>query len=143
MLSIEPGNVVDYGPCECCGGMNRMVSGFVYRDGAPYAGYQVHWTVGQVAKHGAEFYVILGEWGEEVTAAGRVGVAVHYFIEAGEPGLMVVDAGETSIASNPLVGKALMRAEVIGTPLADEVFEVLDAIAAQDKRVEEVRSASD
>lgn len=119
-----------------------MVSGFVYRDGAAYAGYQVHWTVGQVAKHGAEFYVILGEWGEEVSAAGRVGVAVHYFIEGGSPGLMLVDADETSIATNPLVGKALKRAEVIGTPLAEIVFEVVDAIAAQDERVAEVRSAS-
>lgn len=29
-----------------------------------YAASQVHWTSHQVARHGAEFYVILGQWGD-------------------------------------------------------------------------------
>ena len=51
---------------------------------------------------------------------------------------MVVDASETSIASNPLVGRALKREEVVGTPLAQEVFELVDAIWLEDANIAEV-----
>jgi hypothetical protein len=75
MLQIEQRSTSDFGPCDCCGSMSRLVAGLIYRDGDAYAAYQVHWTLGQVASHGATFYVILGYWGEGALPAGRYAVA--------------------------------------------------------------------
>jgi len=63
MLQFEHKEVTDYGPCKCCGDVSRLASGMIRLDDKPYAAYQVHWTAHQVSRHGAEFYVILGQWG--------------------------------------------------------------------------------
>jgi len=118
--------------------MSRLVAGLIYRDGDAYAAYQVHWTLGQVALHGATFYVILGYWGEGALAADRYAVALRYRSDSGSTGFMVVDAGETAIASHPLVGRGLAREEVIGSPLAQEVFEIVDFIWLRDERISEI-----
>jgi hypothetical protein len=76
---------------------------------------------------GAEFYLILGEWGDGTTATDKFAVALHYFIEPERFGFMVVDADQTAIASHPLVGRALPRESVLDTPLAHEVFDLVDA----------------
>jgi len=44
--------------------MSRKVWGLVRSDGYAYATYFVHWTVGHVFDHGANFDVILGKWGK-------------------------------------------------------------------------------
>jgi len=48
---------------------------------------------------------------------------------------MVVDATERPIANSPLVGGALRRQDVVGTPLAEQVFGLVDAIFLQDSRI--------
>jgi hypothetical protein len=138
MFEIEQESVNDYGPCECCGSMSRRVAGLVHRAGEPYAAYQVHWTLGQVEKQGATFYIILGYWGEGTLAADRFAVALRYRSDSEATGFMVVDAGETCIASHPLVGRALRREDVIDTPLAQEVFDLIDLIWLHDDRIVEV-----
>jgi hypothetical protein len=47
-------------------------------------------------------------------------------------GFMIVDADQTPIAPNPLVGRALSREAVVDTPLAQEVFDLVDAIWLKD-----------
>jgi len=107
----------------------------------PYAIYQVHWTSNQVVKHGAEFYVILGEFGEGTTAADKFAVALHFFVEPDRFGFSVVDADKTAISSHPLVGRALPRADVIDKPLAKEVFDLIDAIWLNDGNIAEIRNS--
>ena len=51
---------------------------------------------------------------------------------------MVIDAETRPVADKSLVGKALRRDEVIGTPIAENAFAIVDAILAQDKRVAEL-----
>jgi len=63
-LSIEPAESRDFGPCPCCGDMSRSVWGYVYSGDAAYAAYFVHWTLGQVSKHGAHIDLIVGRWGK-------------------------------------------------------------------------------
>jgi len=138
MFKFEEQNVTDYGPCECCGYFSRLASGMVRLNDEPYAIYQVHWTTQQIFKHGAEFYIILGEFGEGTSAADKFAVALHFFVESDRYGFMVVDADKTSISSNPLVGRALPRASVIDTPLAEEVFDLVDAIWLEDENIAEV-----
>jgi hypothetical protein len=47
---------------------------------------------------------------------------------------MVIDARERAVAGSDLVSHALGRDEVIGTPMAVSVFEMVDAICEQDDR---------
>ena len=141
MFQIEKTGLTDHGPCECCGSMSRLATGFVHRDGAGYAGYQVHWTLGQIERHGAGFYIILGRWGEGASAADPCGIAIRYRWDAEATGFMVVDAGETQLASHSLVGRALRRDEVVGTPLAQAVFDIVDYIWLHDERILEITHA--
>ena len=46
---------------KCCGGISRSATGLVRLSDEPFAACQVHWTTHQVARHGAEFYLILSE----------------------------------------------------------------------------------
>ncbi len=107
----------------------------------PHALYQVHWTTQQVARHGAEFYIVLGHFGDGTTAADKFAIALHFFVEPDRFGFMVVNAAQTPIASHPLVGRALPRESVIDKPLAQEVFDLVDAIWLEDKDISEVTSA--
>lgn len=141
MFHFEETSVNDYGPCACCGDLSLLASGMVRLNEEPYAVYQAHWTNQQVIQHGAEFYIILGEWGDGTTAANRFAVALHFFVESDRFGFMIVDADQTSIASHPLVGRALARAEVLDTPLAGETFDLVDAIWLQDPNISEVRES--
>jgi len=45
------------------------------------------------------------------------------------------------VAESDLVGRALRRDEVIGTPLAPVAFELVDAIWMQDERIGELTGA--
>jgi hypothetical protein len=141
MFQFEERRITDCGPCECCGDISRLASGLVRRDDEPYAAYQVHWTNKQIARHGAEFYIILGEFGEGTTALDKFAVALHLFVESDKFGFMVVDADQTPISSHPLVGHAMPRASVINTPLAEEVFDLVDAIWLEDENIAEVRDS--
>jgi hypothetical protein len=107
----------------------------------PYALYQVHWTTKQVGRHGAEFFIVLGRFGEGTTATDKFAVALHFFVEPDRFGFMVVDADQTPIASHPLVGRALPRESVIDTPLAQEVFDLVDAIWLEDTNISEVTNS--
>jgi hypothetical protein len=138
MFQFEEMKVSDFGPCECCGDVSRRASGMVRRDDEPYAIYHVEWTTQQVARHGAELYFLLGRFGEGTTAADKFAVALHFFVEPDRFGFMVVDADQTPMASDPLVGRALPRDQVIGTPLAQEVFDLVDAIWLNDGNISEV-----
>lgn len=138
MFQFEGMTLTDFGPCPCCGDISRSASGMVRRDDEPYALYQVYWTANQVARHGAEFFVVLGRFGEGAAASDRFAVALHFFVEPDKFGFMVVDADQTSIASNPLVGRSLRREAGVGTPLAQEVFDLVDAIWLNDGNISEV-----
>jgi hypothetical protein len=96
----------------------------------------------QVLKHGAEFYIVLGKFGEGTTAADKFAVALHFFVEPDRCGFAVVDAEKTSISSHPIIRRALSRADVIDTPLAQEVFDLVDAIWFEDENIAEVRDSS-
>ena len=142
MFQFEEMKVSDFGPCECCGDLTRRATGMVRRDGDPYAFYEVVWTTQQVVRHGAEFSIVLGRFGEGTTSADKFAVALHYFVEPNRSGFMVVDANQTPLESHPLVGRALPREQVVGTPLAQEVFDLVDAIWLNDRNISEVKQGA-
>lgn len=139
-VRVETTGATDIGPCECCGDTTHRVWGLVYRDDNAEASYFVEWTRGQVSTHGAHFDLILGLWGDGTTSRDRFAVSVAFRRGPRGPEFMVVDAAERAIASSPLVGTAMARAQVIGTPIAARVFEVLDQIWLQDRRIAELQA---
>lgn len=115
--------------------MSRTVSGLIYRQGVPLAAYFVRWTIGQVALHGVDLHFIIGRWGEKTTTRDRQAVTVKYRNDHEACGFMVIDATETLLADHSLAGKFLARSEVIGTPLAQEIFDMLDFVWLTDERL--------
>jgi S-adenosylmethionine synthetase len=112
--------------------MSRKVSGRVYSDSDAHAMYFVHWTLGQVPKHGAHIDIIIGEWDD------RSAVSLEYRIGETGPSVMVIDAHGRDHADPSLIKRVLRREDVIGTPLAKQVFAICDAILLLDERLVEI-----
>jgi hypothetical protein len=107
----------------------------VNQDDATVAAYWMHWTVGHLADHGAHLDLIIGRWGEGASSDQRAAVSLEHRQQPdGSPALIVIDAADSSAAKSDLAALALSREEVIGTPLAKQVFDIADAIYSQDDR---------
>src|SRR5215510_14846911 len=91
-IRIEPTGVKEDGPCKCCGNHSRRVWGFIHSKDAVIGAYLVHWTLNRVPDHGANFDLILGEYGGETTAQNRSLVALAYRLFPSGPQFMVIDA---------------------------------------------------
>jgi hypothetical protein len=137
-LRIEPSGSKDFGPCNCCGGSSRRVWGYVHDSGGAAAVYFVQWTLGHVDRHGATFDLIIGKWGEGAQRSDRCSVSLEFRRTDRGPAFMVIDSGNRPVASSDLVGRSLARVEVIGTPLAEVAFSIVDAVWLQDERIAEV-----
>ena len=123
------------GHCDCCGNDSRSVWGMVHQGEPTVAAYWLHWTVGHLREPGANLDLVIGRWGDDTTADDRFGVAlIHREQSDGAPSLMVIDAADRPIGDGDLATTALARVEVIGTPIAEQVFALVDAIYEQDGR---------
>jgi hypothetical protein len=131
-LEVEPGEE-SFGHCDCCGRTSHSIWGFIRQVGGPgVAAYWVHWTEGHIEELGADFDLVVGTWGEGTSSADRAAVSLLYREqEDGSPSIMVVDAEEKP----SLADKALKRGEIIGTPLAPQIFALIDAVFLQEKRL--------
>jgi hypothetical protein len=136
-LVVEPDGETESGPCPCCGTWTKTLWGFIHQGDETIAAYFVSWTLGHKKRDGATFEFIIGQWTEESTAADRQLVALAYRVTPKGAGFMVIDA--TKRDDDELVLKALTRDEVVGTPLADEVFALGDAVYLNDHRLAELR----
>lgn len=130
------------GPCACCGNDSRSVWGAVHRGEVTEAVYYVHWTVGRVKQEGAHFDLAVGSWGEGAHPSDRVGVALEFRITEQGPSFMVIDASDRPVLSDSLVARGLTREQVIGTPLAQQAFDIVDAVWSHDARVNEIKEAA-
>jgi hypothetical protein len=137
-LKVEPTGIKDYGPCKCCGNDSRCVWGFVYSRDATIASYFVHWALGHVVDHDANFDLMLGRWGEEAPPEDRYLVSLSYRLSGSGPSFMVIDAMGRPAADSELVGRVLRRSEVVDKTIAREAFAVADAVLAQDTRLAEL-----
>jgi hypothetical protein len=109
--------------------------GYVHAGDATIAAYIVHWTVGHFPELNANVDLIIGNWADNTTAADRVAVSLEMAVMDDRPTYMVIDAGSRPVAHSSLVGNALNRPDVLGTPLAADVFALIDAISEQDGRL--------
>jgi hypothetical protein len=137
-LTIEPSGSKDFGPCDCCGGQSRTVWGYAHGAVGTVAAYFVQWTLGHVDRHGAHVDVVIGEWGDGADRSARCSISLEFRRTDTGPSFMVIDSGGRPVASSGLVGKSLARADVVGTPLAQLAFDVVDAIWLQDERIADI-----
>jgi hypothetical protein len=107
------------------------VWGYAYRDEQAHAVYFIRWTRGH-PERGAQLAISVGVWGDGGTPESRSCVGVECRLVHGAPAYRIADASETPWANNALLGRMLVRDDVIGTPLAQQVFAVLDAITADE-----------
>lgn len=128
----------DEGVCDCCGTTTRRVRGLVSSAEGTVAAYLVAWTLGR-PEHGAFFDLIIGKWESETTAGDRAVVSLEYRVAEEGAAFMVVDRADGAAGFAELAEHALKRDEVIGTPLAQQVFALVDAIYMKDPRVAELQ----
>jgi hypothetical protein len=83
----------------------------------------------------------LGQCGTGTTKADRYLVSLEFRRTERGPEFMVIDASQRQVGAE-LAHRGLLRDEVIGTPLAKQAFDIVDAIWIQDPRIGEVRGAA-
>ena len=118
------------GVCSCCGSDTACTRGVVLKGGECLASYLVKWTIGDPS-HGMGWLISLpnAEQGKEVS------VSLGYSFE--HRSFMVRHLGDYSWEPNELAGfgELLDRDEVIGTPLAERTFAIVDDIWLSDPYV--------
>ena len=137
-LRVEPTLHKSHGRCPHCGGEEQTVWGNVYAGGQHRAVYYVRWTAGR-RRENVTFLVSVGSW-TSAAPGDKQGVGLACRIRRGRPGFMVINAARTPWGLNgdaTVLGRMLPREAVIGTPLATEVFRMIDAIIVCDPRVRE------
>ncbi len=134
VLTIETSGEKSFGPCDCCGQMTQRVWGFVYEADAALAAYFVEWTPGHEASS-AIFDLIIGAWGDGTNRVGRKAVSLEFRKLESGPAFMVIDAKTRPTANSALISEALSREGVLGTPVANEVYRVSDAVYLEEPRL--------
>ncbi len=125
------------GVCPCCGSDTARTRGVVERDGIQVAAYLIKWTVGDPS-HGMAWLVSLSD----PLSRRAVSVSLSYSFEHGS--FMVRHVNDYSWAEDDTTGfgELLGRDQVIGTPLAARVFEIVDEIWLSDPYVQDFVAAA-
>lgn len=127
------------GACKCCGKPTKTLWGYIDIHEQTMAAYYVHWTIGS-AHPTSNFDLIVGPCDDDADPKRRQLVSLLFQPSTSGGSFNIIDS-ESRPANDPeLCGRALTRAEVVGTPLAKEVSELIDAIWLQDPRISEVKA---
>lgn len=115
------------GPCPCCGSETAATHGRVLKEHEQIARYRVLWNVDDHS-HGMAWLVAL-DWPQ---ADGGISVSVEYSFE--HNAFMVRDPDDYAWSPQDTFGYGtiLHRDQVIGTPLAQQLFQILDEIWVND-----------
>ena len=130
------------GTCACCGRTSKTVWGDLSTPEGALATYFVQWTVG-APEHDVNVDLVIGAWGEGAKPQDRVLVSVLYRPSSEGGSFMVIDGEARYSSKSELCGRAVRRAEVVGTPFAQEVFSLLDSLWLTDPRIAEVKALND
>jgi hypothetical protein len=127
------------GYCDCCGKKSKTIWGDLGDSSGTRAVYFVQWTVDQ-PQHLPIFDIVLGPWGEGATPKDRVLVSLLYQPRHGGGSFMIGSGKGRRADSRTLCDRALERADVIGTPVANEAFSMADSLWLTEPRIEEIRA---
>lgn len=127
------------GTCTCCGNTSKTIWGDLSDDQGTQAVYYVHWTVDS-PDHFPNIDLIIGPWGDGTDAGQRVLACLRFRPAPDGGSFMDIDAGDRRRSNKPLFSRSLRRDEIVGTPLASQVFQLVDAIWLTDPRIEAVKA---
>jgi hypothetical protein len=130
------------GQCDCCGHESRTIWGNLSDSNGTRAVYFVQWTT-EKPVHYPNFDLVLGPWGDGTSASDRVLVSLVYKPRPGGGSFRVISGAGRRADSPGICGRALTREEVIGTPLAQEAFSLVDALWLTEPRIEAIRQLDD
>jgi hypothetical protein len=122
------------GQCDCCGHESRTIWGELSDSSGTKALYFVQWTTDRPA-HFPNIDLVLGPWGKGSSPGDRVLVSLVYKPRPGGGSFTVTSGAGRRADSRGICGRALERAEVIGTPLAQEAFALVDALWLTEPRI--------
>ncbi len=141
-IRVAPDKSNDSGPCDCCGKMSRTVWGYVHVDGAARAIYYVHWTLGEVPRHGANIDLLLGEWGDGTTPEQRVALSLVYRVGQAGPEFASIDPHGRPHTLTGLAAHLVPGRHVLGNRVGADAYAILHAVLGQDPRVAELVQAA-
>ena len=131
-----------FGTCACCGRSSKTIWGDLSVNETTLAVYFVQWTVGAPG-HDANIDLVIGKWGEGTQPNSRILVSLLYRPSKENGSFMVIDSEQRLAGKSQICGRAMRRAEVVGTPFAPEVFALLDGLWLSDPRIAEVKALND
>ena len=127
------------GYCDCCGKQSKTIWGDLADSSGAKAVYFVQWTVDEPG-HMANFDMVVGPWGGGTSPADRVLVSLVYQPRSGGGSFMVANGKGRHADDRSLCSRALEREDVIGTPLANQVFLLVDSLWLTEPRMEEIQA---
>jgi hypothetical protein len=89
----------------------------------------------------ANFDLILGPWGDGANVAERLAISLIYRNDAEQRGFTAIDANGRTIDTPEMVGRALSRGELVGSPaLAEWVFTLAGFVLHNDSRIGSIQT---
>jgi len=137
-LTVTPWNESS-GTCDCCGRTSKTIWGDISSDEDTLAIYYIQWTIG-APEHNPNIDLIVGAWGEGAKPEQRTLISMLYRPSSDGGSFMVIDAEDRYAFKRELCARGMRRVEVVGTPLAQEVFALVDAIWLSEPRINEVKA---
>ena len=133
-LGIELNSRINQFICSHCGEQSLTVWGYVSQDHAAHSIYYANLMTGH-KEASARLTISFGGWGEEDDVAKRRWVFIEARPTADRYEMMVRETGESLCFGKTILGSPITRAEVLGSSLKDEIFEITDFIAFNDPAV--------
>jgi len=127
------------GHCDCCGKQSKTIWGDLADSSGAKAVYFVQWTVDE-PEHMPNVDIVIGPWGDETSPNDRVLVSLLYQPRPGGGSFMVANGKGRPADDRSICSRALERADVVGTPLANQVFSLVDSLWLTEPRIEGIRA---
>jgi hypothetical protein len=124
--------------CACCGGKSKTIWGDLSASDTTLAIYYVQWTVDS-PEHMPNFDFVVGPWGDGTNPEDRILISLLFKPGPDGGSFMVIDSEKRLDRHRKICGRSMLRAEIVGTPLASEIFSFVDTIWLTDPRMSEVR----
>lgn len=131
-IVLEEDDEIERTRCDCCRGVTTRITGYLWADND-----MLGWYSATFSEHGATHPPVIthyvGDWSEGAARDARWGMRVLWHAK----GCTLLDwdddrrAGITSFTP-------LDRGDVIGTPYADHLWAMTDAVIMKDTRLREV-----
>lgn len=132
---LEPGDE-ETAICEHCGDPYRVIHGFVYAAGEPFAVYHA----GLYSRHPndrASLAISFGDWSESASGADRERVAIQAWPTPNRIEMHIDDRSETPWDDSEVFGRVLERGEAMAHPLRADFLEVAEFVVLHDQRLRE------